>query len=106
MSLSATQQQFTALLADQDCSTIALSGRWGTGKSFLWKQVQANATDERVQGALYASLFGLASIEDLKLRLLQSALLATDKNGSPRWGAALKTAGTTLKKLEDVHPAF
>lgn len=43
MSLEATSRQLTALLHDKDVKVVALSGRWGTGKSYMWQQVQKAA---------------------------------------------------------------
>ena len=58
------------LLADPDSRVIALSGKWGTGKSHLWHEVQAASSDEAVKGALYVSLFGLSDTDQLKKKLL------------------------------------
>ena len=62
MSLKATKEQLVELLADDDTRVIALSGKWGTGKSYMWEEVRAASEKEKVKTALYASLFGLSSI--------------------------------------------
>ena len=48
---------------------MALPGKWGTGKSHLWDSLRKASTDSHIQGALYVSLFGVASIAELKLKL-------------------------------------
>ncbi|MBL8278228.1 MAG: hypothetical protein JNL93_16125 [Pelomonas sp.] len=99
MSLEATSRQLTALLHDKDVKVVALSGRWGTGKSYMWQQVQKAATSEQVQKAAVVSLFGLSSIEQVKLKLIQSVAVK-DEQG---W---LEKAKGGLAMLEKVHKGF
>lgn len=60
MTLKSTKDHLDLLLADQDNKVIALSGKWGTGKSHLWREVKSASKDEAVKSALYVSLFGLS----------------------------------------------
>lgn len=64
-----------ALLHDQDNKVIALTGRWGTGKTYLWQGVSSDLRGKDVSGKppIYVSLFGVKTINDLKLRILQNA---------------------------------
>ena len=62
MSLQTTKDHLVQLLEDKDNKVIALSGKWGTGKSHLWRDVKDASSDEKVKGAVYVSLFGLSSI--------------------------------------------
>ena len=45
MSLQETKDHLIQLLADPDNKVIALSGKWGTGKSHLWREVQAASAE-------------------------------------------------------------
>jgi hypothetical protein len=74
MSLEMTKKQLVDLLGRTDDQVIALSGKWGTGKTHLWKEVREEATDNRVRDALYVSLFGLSSIDQVKRKLMEGAL--------------------------------
>jgi uncharacterized protein YunC (DUF1805 family) len=74
MSLEKTKRQLVELLADPDNKVIALSGRWGTGKTHLWNEVKTVSKDEKVRKALYVSLFGLSSIDQVKRKLMEGAL--------------------------------
>lgn len=74
LSLEKTKKQLIELLADADNRVIALSGRWGSGKTHLWDEVQKEAKDEKVNKALYVSLFGLSTIDQVKRKLLEGAL--------------------------------
>jgi len=60
---------------------MALSGKWGTGKSYMWDSLREASTDSHIQGALYVSLFGVATIAELKLKLAQSAVPMIKKRG-------------------------
>src|SRR5471030_1487399 len=74
MSLAATKLNFEQLIDDRDNGVIALSGKWGTGKSYMWRQVQKDSTNDAIKKALYVSLFGVKDIMQLKLRIVQSAI--------------------------------
>ena len=74
MSLAITKANFEQLIDDRDNGVIALSGKWGTGKSHMWKQVQKDSTNDAIKKALYVSLFGIKDILQLKLRIVQSAI--------------------------------
>ncbi|WP_186138363.1 P-loop NTPase fold protein [Burkholderia gladioli] len=74
MSLEKTKKQLIELLGNADNKVIALSGRWGTGKTYLWNEVKAESKDVRVRRALYVSLFGLSSIDQVKRKLMEGAL--------------------------------
>jgi tRNA A37 threonylcarbamoyladenosine biosynthesis protein TsaE len=39
MSLSKTKERLVRLLGQNENSVIALSGKWGTGKTHLWNEV-------------------------------------------------------------------
>lgn len=74
MSLEKTKKQLVERLADSDNRVIALSGRWGTGKTHLWDEIQKEAKDDKVKKALYVSLFGLSTMDQVKRKLMEGAL--------------------------------
>lgn len=74
MSLDRTKKQLTDLLGNTDSKVIALSGRWGTGKTHLWNEVKAESEKKEIKKALYVSLFGLSSIDHVKRKLMEGAL--------------------------------
>jgi hypothetical protein len=104
MSMQRAKGNLQALLADREVKVMALSGKWGTGKSHMWDSLRRASTDSEVQGALYVSLFGVATIAELKLKLAQSAVPMIKKRG-PRADAvrgaisAIKTGAQGLFKL-------
>jgi hypothetical protein len=60
-----------AILSDPDHKVSALRGKWGTGKTFLWKSIANHAT-YTTKPPIYVSLFGVKSIKELKLRIIES----------------------------------
>jgi hypothetical protein len=104
MTLKETKQQLAHLLADEDNKVIALSGKWGTGKSFMWEEVKALA-EPAVKGALYASIFGATSIDQIKLKLIQSAAKSMEEY--PILFKGLRQAwNSSVKVAEGFHKGF
>jgi len=81
MSLSRTKERLVRLLGEGDNSVIALSGKWGTGKTHLWNEVKDLSSDEKVKKALYVSLFGLSSVDQIKRKLIESAIPGVESHG-------------------------
>lgn len=105
MSLSTTKAHLIQILSDPDNKVVALSGKWGTGKSHLWREVKADSNDDKVKAALYVSLFGLASMDQVKLKIVQSAIPSADEHPS-WWDNAKKGWGAASKLLESFHKGF
>ena len=81
MSLKKTKEQLIQLLGQADNCVIALSGKWGTGKTHLWNEVKAGSDDDKVKNALYVSLFGLSSIDQVKRKLIETAIPGVESHG-------------------------
>ena len=81
MSLKNTKEQLILLLSNTDNNVIALSGKWGTGKTHLWNEVKDKSGDEKVKKALYVSLFGQSSIDQIKRKLIETAIPGVDSHG-------------------------
>lgn len=80
MNISHEEAKSTLLraLSDSSISVVALTGKWGTGKSHLWKLVSNSLKNDDTK-PIYVSLFGVKTINDLKLRLVQSARQNSDR---------------------------
>jgi len=81
MSLKKTKEQMIQLLGQADSSVIALSGKWGTGKTHLWDEIKKESGDDKVKNALYVSLFGLSSIDQVKRKLIEAAIPSVESHG-------------------------
>jgi hypothetical protein len=105
MSLKETKEHLLELLGDADNKVIALSGKWGTGKTHLWGEVMTESKDEAVNGALYVSLFGLSGIDQVKRKLIES--VAPGAEAHPKiWETAKQAVSSGLKVLEGFHKGF
>lgn len=105
MSLDKTKKHLVDLLNDHDNKVIALSGKWGTGKSYLWRAVKGESADEKVKTALYISLFGLTSMDQVKLKIVQSTIANAEEN--PTWWEKSKTKlGGLSKALQSFDKRF
>ncbi|WP_157272117.1 hypothetical protein [Azohydromonas aeria] len=96
MTMATTKANLLDLLADGDIKVTALAGKWGTGKSHMWRKIQQEAEDSALADALYVSLFGVATILDLKLRLAQSAVPLGNSKG-PAMDAAISAINGAKK---------
>lgn len=105
MTLQTTKDQLIQLLEDEDNRVIALSGKWGTGKSHLWREVKEASGDDAVKSALYVSLFGLNEMSQVKLKIVQSALPSAGKN-SALWERVRVSAEGAKKILTSIHKGF
>ncbi len=81
MSLKKTKEQLVKLLGQADNNVIALSGMWGTGKTHLWNEVKDESADDTVNNALYVSLFGLSSVDEIKRKLIETAIPGVESHG-------------------------
>ena len=81
MSLKKTKEQMIRLLGQADSSVIALSGKWGTGKTHLWDEIKKESSDDKVKNALYVSLFGLSNIDQVKRKLIEAAIPSVESHG-------------------------
>lgn len=105
MSLEQTKSQLLKLLQDSNNNVIALSGKWGTGKTHLWNEVVATSSDELVKAFLYVSLFGLSNVDQIKRKLIGSA--APGVEAHPKiWEGAQRTVAAGIKALSGFHKGF
>lgn len=75
------KESLVALLQDQDHKVIALTGKWGTGKTYLWRSVEKQyfENSEENEKPIYVSLFGVRTISDFKFRILQNTHTKDDE---------------------------
>lgn len=105
MSTEETKRQLLNLLDDADSKVIALSGKWGTGKSHLWNQIKSESGDPSVTGSLYASLFGAKSMDQVKMKLIQSSVSKANEYPAA-FSAGVQAIKTGLKALQGMHGGF
>jgi hypothetical protein len=70
------QRQIAKFLKSTHPEVLCISGAWGVGKTFLWMQEVRNAVNEDRLGMprhSYVSLFGLNSLESIKLAVFENS---------------------------------
>ncbi len=105
MTLQATKTHLIQLLAEPENRVIAFSGKWGTGKSHMWRELKEASNDSSVKNALYVSLFGLGDMSQVKLKIVQAAIPNAEAN--PGFWDGVMTGVTGIRKaLEGFHKGF
>ncbi|MES9851446.1 MAG: P-loop NTPase fold protein [Candidatus Thiodiazotropha sp. L084R] len=67
MSHDATKGAILSALNTPNTPVIALTGDWGCGKTYLWKEVIAKELNEKnLFTPIYVSTTGISSIDELK----------------------------------------
>nr|WP_314481424.1 P-loop NTPase fold protein [uncultured Pseudomonas sp.] len=103
MTLALCKTALLDLIKDQENRVIALSGKWGTGKTHLWQRVREETDDAQAKVAVSASLCGVSTIMELKLKIAQGiapSLGKTNTEGLMTW------LGGITKALKGVHSSF
>ena len=75
MSKSDAKKKLQRCLTDLNMNVVALTGPWGCGKTFLVSEELVNKTPP----ALYASLFGVSSLDNIKKDLILNYLSLPEK---------------------------
>ncbi|KPX62469.1 hypothetical protein ALQ99_05372 [Pseudomonas syringae pv. lapsa] len=105
MTIARCKQNLLAALDDQTNRVIALSGKWGTGKTHLWQQIRVESPHLSIKNAASVSLFGVSTINDLKMKIAQALLPRLDSDKALT--ASVTTALVGLKKLaKSFHSGF
>lgn len=106
MDQQAALESLKYYLSSRDAfQVVALKGSWGGGKTHVWLKTEQHLATNQKQGEatpLYASLFGVETVEELKKRLF-SAELDKAVPGSP---AVLDSMKKALSKVPDAVGAL
>jgi hypothetical protein len=105
MTIQQTKDQLIYSLQNKQLKVVALSGDWGTGKTHLWKEIRNQSSIDLIKDARYVSLFGVKDINQLKFKVVQSALPVGGESDSLTESLlkAWKIGSDALKK---VHEGF
>lgn len=105
MSQKKTKEQLIRLLGEADNKVLALSGKWGTGKTRLWEEIQKESDDDQIKQALYVSLFGLSNTDQVKRKLIETAIPGVESHGGVFDGVK-NLFGVTVKALSTHYKAL
>lgn len=105
MPIEACKTALIDLLSNKDLKVVALSGAWGTGKTYLWETVQRESEDELLTSAASTSLFGVRDIASLKMKAIQSAAFK-DFTETPTGRSLSQLLSAGVKALKEAHASF
>ena len=94
---SLVETEVYRFLRSAEPEVLCIQGRWGVGKTFLWnKVVEATLEDSSYKLARYAyvSLFGINSLEALKLTIFENSEFVVKGDQTP--GGRVLKAGARL----------
>lgn len=83
MSMTSAIEEINRFLGSETPEVLCISGRWGVGKTYAWKEclrvLENNSGHKGLRRHSYVSLFGLNTIDDLKLSIFENrkAILAS-----------------------------
>ena len=86
MSLEVVKRVTADFLVSETPKVIAIKGSWGTGKTYTWNSVLKETKQQNnlsLKKYAYVSLFGINSLDDLKLKIFEQTVSADLIGESP-----------------------
>jgi hypothetical protein len=78
LSIELLRNEIMRFLSSEEPEVICITGKWGVGKTWSWKQFLKDAQNKKDGIALnryaYASLFGINSLNDLKYTIFENTV--------------------------------
>lgn len=75
MSVEITKAVLKNFLGDADTNVLALTGAWGTGKTYAWREaLLAHKDNIKFKHYCYVSLFGINSMAELRMSLFTKSV--------------------------------
>jgi hypothetical protein len=100
------QAEIKRFLLTEDAETLCFSGHWGVGKTYTWQTILKQATNANEVGLkryAYVSLFGINSLNDLKLTIFENSDFLL-KDDSTRAGLAKEVGNWLFGSLRKSTP--
>ena len=94
------QAEIKRFLSTEDAETLCFSGHWGVGKTYTWQTILTkarNANEVGLKRYAYVSLFGINSLDDLKLTIFENSDFLLKEDASTTGHA--KDIGNWLYRL-------
>jgi hypothetical protein len=102
LTLEIVQSRLDRLLADETPKVAMLTGDWGSGKTYQWKQALERAARKGIRPRYaYVSLFGLTSLSEVRKRITEEAISAIRLPGrGDTLGEAVEGGAIGLKPMQ------
>lgn len=75
MSIEIVKNEISRFLGSDVAEVMAIKGKWGTGKTYLWKDLLKNNKEEiKFEKYAYVSLFGINSLDVFKYAIFENTV--------------------------------
>jgi hypothetical protein len=110
-SMDTTKAEIARFLSGSDPGVLCITGGWGVGKTFLWRDgidALRKSQEAKLARYSYVSLFGLNSLDDVKASLFENMewLDQEATNFAQRGKAAARSLAARAKKLSELAGAL
>jgi hypothetical protein len=102
VTLEVVQQRLDKLLSTETPRVAMLTGDWGSGKTYQWKQALERAAKNGVRPRYaYVSLFGLTSLAEVRKRITEEVISSIKLPGQAETvGDAVESGAIGLKPMQ------
>ena len=86
MSIAVLEKQIRRFLASQNPEVMSIKGGWGVGKTYAWNRYLCDAKGRKkiaLNKYSYVSLFGINSLQDLKLSIYENLIDSSSVGTNP-----------------------
>lgn len=81
---------------DKTSYAILLNGKWGSGKTYFWKNVLKKEIKSRGKKVIYISLYGVGSIEEIDKKIVLGKLEFAEKIADSKVGGGITEIGKAV----------
>ncbi|ACK95818.1 hypothetical protein CN498_20700 [Bacillus thuringiensis] len=89
---------------DNTTSAVLLNGKWGSGKTYFWKNILKKEIEDVGKRVIYVSLYGISSIEEIDKKIVLGKWEFVEKISNSKVGGRIseigKVAFGVIKKLD------
>lgn len=101
MTLEVVQIRLDKLIATETPKVAMLTGDWGSGKTYQWKQALRRAAEDGVRPRYaYVSLFGLTSLAEVRKRIAEEVISAVKLPDRSTLGEVVEREAIGLKPMQ------
>ncbi|HFJ9468323.1 P-loop NTPase fold protein [Bacillus paranthracis] len=82
--------------SDKTGYAILLNGKWGSGKTYFWKNILKKEIKDRGKDVIYVSLYGVSSIEEIDKKIVLGKLEFVEKISDSKIGGGITEIGKAV----------
>ncbi|EIV2968264.1 hypothetical protein L7Q82_000192 [Cronobacter sakazakii] len=106
MSLELVKKEILSFLKGDSNESLCIRGKWGTGKTHLWKDCFSQSISKKETNYnfySYVSLFGLENIDSIKSSIFENTLTKEDFLSHPGINTLEKTIGKAIDNSNKIR---